>query len=233
MVILMNNRQIKLPILFIISAPSGAGKSTLVQKLLEEDHSLRFSISSTTRPIRVGEEDGKDYHFIDKNTFVKKIEAGEFMEYAEVHGNFYGTGWQNVRLAASQGKDALLDIDVQGGTIIRNLIDNKRVPDDLIGIIAVRIFILPPSMDVLEERLRHRSTDSDEVIAKRLKNAEAEIIKGKSYEYTVVNDKIETAVQKLKDIIANTRNKFNPSFPHPSPPCGVKALKISGVMKVL
>jgi len=194
-------------ILFVISAPSGAGKSTLVQKLLECDKSLIFSISTTTRQIRSGERDGTDYFFTDRATFLQKVKNGEFMEHAEVHGNLYGTEWKNLRRAKENSSDLLLDIDVQGGGQIRVLIKEKKIPNDLKFVIPVLIFIMPPSLSALESRLKNRHTDSDEIIARRLKNAEAEIIKGKNYDHIVINNEIDDAVKKLREIVELERER--------------------------
>jgi len=178
-------------ILFVVSAPSGAGKTTLCKEIVDFFPGLRQSVSFTTRPARPGEIDGRDYHFIDKSRFETMIAAGAFAEWAEVHGNFYGTALQNLQNAREAGEDLLLDIDCQGGRQLKESFDQ-----------AVFIFILPPDLDELERRLRGRNTDSDEVISRRLENAREEIRQSSWYDYRVINDSIDEALAQLKDIIS-------------------------------
>ncbi|MEO2068715.1 MAG: guanylate kinase [Desulfurobacteriaceae bacterium] len=183
-------------LLIVISAPSGTGKTTLCQMLLDEFKNLEFSISYTTRKPRNGEVNGKDYFFVDKETFQKMIDEGDFLEWAEVYGNFYGTSKSQVLKALNEGKDILLDIDTQGALNVK-----KNFPE------AVLIFILPPSLSELERRLRNRGTDDEETIRKRLKIAREEIKKAFLYDYLVVNDILEVAFEKLKSIITAEKCK--------------------------
>lgn len=180
---------------FIVSAPSGSGKSTLVKALLAWDRSLLFSVSYTTRPPRGQEREGENYHYISRGEFEARIGRGEFLEYAEVFGNYYGTHrgiWDQAR---ATGADLILDIDVQGARQLR----------DRIGVDAVTIFILPPSRQELEQRLRARSEDTDEVIERRLREAAEEIRNYDQYDYVIVNDEIEQSVDTLKSIIKAER----------------------------
>jgi guanylate kinase len=168
--------------IYIVVAPSGAGKTSLVAALLQAEPTVELSVSYTTRAARTGEEDGKHYHFIDHAAFQSMIAAGDFLEYAEVYGNFYGTSvrWLQSRLEA--GHDILLEIDWQGAEQVRKVFPG-----------AVGIFILPPSIEELERRLRGRGTDSEEVILRRLASARSEIDKVAEYDYIVVNDDFERA----------------------------------------
>jgi len=179
---------------FIISAPSGSGKSTLVSRLLQRDPQLVFSVSFTTRPRRGVELEGKDYHYISRDEFEKRLLHSEFLEHAEVFGNYYGTHRSILDEARSQGKDLVLDIDVQGARQLKD-----RLPD------AVSIFILAPSRQELEERLRSRSEDSQEVIERRLRDAAEEIRKYRQYDYIVINRQVETSVNTLAAIIRAER----------------------------
>jgi guanylate kinase len=179
---------------FIISAPSGSGKSTLVKRLLAEVEGLTFSVSCTTRPPRGTEKPGEAYHFIDRTEFERQVQAGEFLEHADVFGNYYGTHKSSLEAAQRAGKDLVLDIDVQGAAQLR-----KRIPD------AVSIFILAPSREILEQRLRARSQDSDEVILKRLHEAAREIENYGLYDYVLVNEDLEKAVASLKAIVGAER----------------------------
>ena len=176
--------------LFIISAPSGVGKSTLIGKVLPACARLRFSVSSTTRPARPGEIDGKDYHFLSVEEFVQGINAGRFLEWARVHNHFYGTDRGIVAGWLAAGDDVLLDIDVQGTRLVR-----CAHPE------AKTIFVLPPSMEVLEERLRRRATESEEQLAVRLAAARREIFESSWYDYLIVNDQLQEAVEDLRAIL--------------------------------
>ena len=180
--------------IFIVVAPSGAGKTTLVGALLQAEPGVELSVSYTTRAPRAGEENGRHYHFTDRATFEDMIAAGDFLEYAEVYGNYYGTSkrWLRERLAA--GRDILLEIDWQGARQVREVF-----PD------AVSVFILPPSIEVLEARLRGRATDSEEVITRRLSEARAEIDQVAEYDYLVVNDDFEQARLDLISVIRSQR----------------------------
>ena len=184
------NRQFPKGRLFIVSAPSGTGKSTLCRILLNRRPQLRYSISTTTRPPRPGEIDGVDYHFTDIAAFKAGIAANQWAEWAEVHGNYYGTSAIYIDQERDDGHDVLLDIDVQGAAQLRT-----KYPD------AVTIFIMPPSTEALRQRLEQRGTDTPEIIAKRIANASVEMARRKAYQHIVVNDQLENAVQALLAII--------------------------------
>lgn len=182
------------PIVYIISAPSGSGKSTLTNELLKLVPNLEFSISYTTRAPRGSEQNGKQYHFVPMEEFRRMIAAGEFLEYAEVYGNCYGTARQFLRQAGKTGHDLLLDIDVQGAAQVeRNLTD------------AISIFILPPDRTTLEWRLRNRSEDSEDEIQRRLRTAQREIEEYDKYEYILINDRLEKSVERLQAIVLSER----------------------------
>jgi guanylate kinase len=181
-------------IVFIVSAPSGSGKSTLVHRLLEIDSSLVFSVSYTTRAPRGKEVNGQEYHFISRAEFEGSIAAGEFLEYAEVFGNYYGTHQSMLDRAKREGKDLVLDIDVQGAGQLK-----VKVPD------AVSIFILAPSRADLEKRLRDRSEDSEAVIERRLWEAAREIRNCGAYDYVLVNQDLEKSVDTLASIVKAER----------------------------
>ena len=177
-------------LLIVISAPSGTGKTTLTHMLLKEFPNMEFSVSYTTRKPRPGEVNGKDYFFVDRETFERMIEEGDFLEWAEVYGNLYGTSKSQVIKALNEGKDILLDIDTQGALQVK-----RNFPE------AVLIFILPPSFKELERRLRSRGTDDEETIERRLKIARVEVERAPLYDYIVVNDRLEKAYEKLKSIV--------------------------------
>jgi guanylate kinase len=181
-------------IVFVISAPSGSGKSTLVHRLLEQDPNILFSVSYTTRAPRGNELPDRDYHYISREEFDAAVEKGEFLEHAEVFGNYYGTRRGIVDRARREGKDVLLDIDVQGARQLR-----LRVPD------AVTIFVLAPSRQELEQRLRARSEDSEAVIERRLKGAAKEIGNYAGYDYVLVNRDLEKSVDTLASIVKAER----------------------------
>ena len=189
-------------IVYIVSAPSGSGKSTLVSELFKVVRHLDFSISYTTRPPRGSEQNGKEYFFVTKEEFERMIAAGEFLEYANVFGNYYGTARRFLRDAEARGNDLLLDIDVQGAAQIK-----KKMPE------AVSIFILPPSREQLEWRLRNRGLDSDAVIRRRLDTARREIENYSTYDYILVNDKIEQSTDELKAIVLAVRLERTGSQP--------------------
>ena len=176
--------------IFIISAPSGSGKSTLVSRLMAEVEDLTFSVSYTTRKPRANEIDGRDYHFVSRDRFDHMAAAGEFLEHAQVFDNAYGTGFRSVEDALRQGELLLLEIDWQGARQVR-----ARLPG------AHSIFILPPARAALEARLRGRSTDSEAVIARRLKDAAHDIEHWREFDYVVINDQFERAVEDLLAII--------------------------------
>ncbi|MES1262634.1 MAG: guanylate kinase [Acidobacteriota bacterium] len=181
---------------FIISAPSGSGKSTLVSRLMKEVENLTFSVSYTTRKPRGSEVEGEAYHFIDRTEFEARVARGEFLEYAEVFGNYYGTHQTALQIAENKGKDLVLDIDVQGAAQLK-----QRIPD------AVTIFILAPSLEILEQRLRSRSQDSDAVISRRLADAAREIRDYRQYDYVLVNENLELAAETLQSIVRAERVK--------------------------
>ncbi|GAB6050977.1 guanylate kinase [Hydrogenophilus islandicus] len=180
--------------LFVITAPSGAGKTTLVHRLIAHDPQLRLSVSYTTRPPRPGEIDGVHYHFVTPEQFRAMVAAEQFLEWAEVHGNCYGTGrsWVETELAA--GRDVLLEIDWQGARQVK-----ARFPA------LVSIFILPPSFAELEARLRKRASDSDAVIARRLANAREELRHVDEFDYAIINDSLETATEQLRAVVSAER----------------------------
>jgi guanylate kinase len=178
-------------LLVVVSSPSGAGKTTLSHKLLQEfNRALQFSVSYTTRSIRAGEQEGVDYHFVDAATFQSMVDAGEFAEWAEVHGHRYGTPMLAVRRAIDRGSDVLFDIDWQGATALAT-----KFPAE-----TVLIFVLPPSMAELERRLRRRATDTDSVIERRLRAARAEVKHFSAYKYLVRNDDLTRAYDELRAI---------------------------------
>ena len=180
--------------LFIVSAPSGAGKTTLVSGLVAADPAIRKSVSYTTRAPRLGEENGRDYHFIDVGEFERMRAQGDFLETARVHANFYGTSRRTVEKETAGGFDVLLEIDWQGAAQIRDL-----KPD------AVSIFILPPSIEALEKRLRGRGQDTSDVIAKRVGAARGEISHVGEFDYVIINDEFNRAAQDLISIIRAER----------------------------
>jgi guanylate kinase len=182
------------PIVYIISAPSGSGKSTLVGKLLDAVPGLDFSISYTTRPPRGSEQNGRQYFFISRGEFEQMIADDEFLEHAEVFGNYYGTARRFLREAARKANDLLLDIDVQGAAQIQ-----QRLPQ------AVSIFVLPPDRKTLESRLRHRSEDAEAVIQRRLVTATREIENYDKYNYILINDRLEESSENLQAIVRSER----------------------------
>jgi len=182
------------PVVYIISAPSGSGKSTLVNKLLKLVPALDFSISYTTRAPRGSEQNGKQYHFVSRKEFEQMIRAQEFLEHADVFGNYYGTARRFFKEAEQKGHDLLLDIDVQGAEQIK-----AKLPD------AVSIFVLPPDRKTLEWRLRKRSEDAEEVIQRRLVTATQEISNYDKYNYILINDKLEESVESLQAIVMSER----------------------------
>ncbi len=177
-------------LLFIISGPSGAGKTTLSRAVLDRFADMLYSISYTTREPRNGEQDGIDYYFISRDDFKKRIDNGKWAEWAEVHGNYYGTSAEFLDNGLASGRDILLDIDVQGTIQIL-----ERYPD------SITVFIMPPSLETLGKRLELRGTDSKAVIARRLVNAEKEMAKKDLYRHVVVNDQLSEAIEKLISIM--------------------------------
>lgn len=183
-----------MPLVFVISAPSGSGKSTLVQRLMERVPDLQFSISVTTRAPRTGEDPGESYDFVSRDDFLAMRDRDELLEWAEVFGNFYGTSRRVLERAGERGRDLILDIDVQGAAQLK-----KKLPA------AVMIFILPPSRQELEHRLRHRSSDSADVIERRLDGAGREVSNYEFYDYVLVNDDLDESFEKLRGIILAER----------------------------
>jgi guanylate kinase len=179
---------------FIISAPSGSGKSTLVSEVLSIIPGLNFSISYTTRAARGSEQSGREYHFVSREEFEEMVRQGEFLEHAEVHGHYYGTARCFLRKAEQEGKDLLLDIDVQGAAQIK-----QKLPE------AVSIFVLPPDRQTLERRLRNRSSDSEQEIRRRLVTATREIENYSKYDYILVNDRLEESTDDLRAIVLAER----------------------------
>ena len=184
-------------VLFVLSSPSGAGKSTISRMLLESDAALRMSVSVTTRPMRPGEQDGVDYHFVDLPGFKEMVAAGEFLEWAHVFGHRYGTPAQPVDDILASGNDVLFDIDWQGAQQLHQLAGGD----------VVRVFILPPSMEELERRLRARATDSDEVITARMARAASEIGHWDGYDYVLVNDDAHACFRRVQTILEAERLK--------------------------
>jgi guanylate kinase len=179
-------------VLIVLSGPSGVGKTTVYRRFMEIRPSVRFSVSCTTRQPRTGEADGTDYHFLDRSDFQRRVGAGEFLEHAEVHGNLYGTLRSEVEDHLFEGQDVLLDIDVQGARLVRESARGTGLEREL-----VFVFIGPPSLPTIEQRLRSRATDSDEVIERRLENAKHELAAWQEYEYLIINDEVEQAAAQL------------------------------------
>ena len=190
----MNRERKRRGILFVISAPSGAGKTTLCAEVMKTFPDMRMSVSCTTRKMRQGEKDGIDYHFINHDQFKEMIKKGAFAEWAEVHGELYGTSVETIRKAEEEGIDLILDIDWQGAKQIKGSLNT-----------GVYIFILPPNIDELEKRLKDRGQDTEEVIKKRLNNAKEEIAHAPSYDYNITNDKLRESVSSLEEIIKAER----------------------------
>ena len=177
-------------LLIVVSSPSGGGKGTILKELFKRKDNLKMSVSATTRAPRPGEEHGVHYYFLSKEEFQKNIDDGMMLEHASFVGNFYGTPKAPVEAWLNEGKDVILEIEVQGGRQVK-----AAAPD------CVSLFILPPSLEVLEQRLRGRGTETDEVIMKRLSEAKAEIECVKDYDYAVVNNTVEEAVKEIEAII--------------------------------
>jgi guanylate kinase len=188
-------------ILFIVSAPSGAGKTTLCKMAVDYFADLRHSVSYTTRPPRDNERDGIDYHFVSRNVFQKMIDRGEFLEWAEVHGNRYGTSLNGVEALLKEGFDIILDIDFQGAKQIKNHPTIRRS--------AAFVFILPPSLKISEKRIIERGKDTQAIITKRLEAAKIEIQESMWYDYVIINDSLEDAFERLKSIVIAERSRGN------------------------
>ena len=183
--------------LYIVAAPSGAGKTTLVRLLLEKDSGIRVSISSTTRQPRTGENDGREYNFVGVQHFLDMVSQGEFLEWAEVHGNYYGTSKRWIEKEMEAGRDVLLEIDWQGAQQVR-----KVFPE------AIGIFILPPSLEELKSRLSGRGTDSAETIARRIAAARDEMRHVDEFDYVIINDELQQALDNLISIICASRLQY-------------------------
>ncbi len=183
--------------LFVVAAPSGAGKSSLVKSLLEIDHHLVLSVSHTTRAPRGQEQNGREYHFIDEPAFRAKIKRGDFFEWAEVHGHLYGTSRAAIEDDLRRGQDVVLEIDWQGGLQIKQLFPS-----------AVLIFILPPSWEELQQRLKRRGEDRPEVIERRMANARLEVAQARHFDFVIINALFEAAVFDLKTIVHSQRLKY-------------------------
>ena len=196
----MSNEALAPPrgLLFIVSAPSGAGKTTLAERLVQILPNLRLSRSYTSRAARTGERDGVDYHFISRPEFEQRINRGEFLEWADVFGNYYGTALTDVERMGAEGQDVVLVIDVQGAAQIKQR-----------GVDHTAIFVMPPSFAVLEQRLRGRSKDSEQQMQRRLDTARAEASSYTGYDYLVVNDALDATVVRLQEIIAAERSRVH------------------------
>lgn len=183
--------------ILVVSGPSGCGKSTLLKEIYKNIPNYYFSISTTTRALRGEEEDGVDYHFVTIEEFEKNIEAGNFLEYAKVHNNYYGTIFEPIKKALEEGKLVIFDIDVQGHKILR----------DKLGDLITSVFITTPTLKILEQRLVARDTDCEEMIKKRLENAKSEICEFLDYDYLIINDNIHKATKEILSIASIARAK--------------------------
>lgn len=190
--------------LIVVSAPSGSGKTTIARKIIEKFPFVKFSISATTRPKRDGEVDGKDYFFLSREEFEKKIQNGELLEWEEIYGNYYGTLKSIVEEALKRGDILLFDIDVNGAISIR-----EKFPDD-----TVLIFIKPPSMEALKERLKRRKTESEEQLKKRIERVPLELEKAKYFDYIFINDKLEDTIKSVERAIFNEIKKWEATRKH-------------------
>ena len=184
--------------LFIVVAPSGAGKTSLVNALLSQDDSIKLSVSCTTRAPRPGELDGREYHFLSLEDFMARKEQGEFIEFAQVHGNYYGTSAKMIAESAKSGNDILLEIDWQGARQVKKIFPQ-----------ALGIFILPPSIEILRERLEKRGQDSQDVIKRRIEAASSEIKHANDCEYVIINDCFDKALSDLAAIVSAARCRFS------------------------
>ena len=195
-----NNSFSRRGLMLVLSSPSGAGKTTILRALLEQDDNLTMSVSATTRPMRPGEVDGEDYFFVDEIKFNKMIIDGELLEHANVFGNFYGTPRKSVEDALADGKDILFDIDWQG---TQQLAANDSTRDDLVS-----VFILPPNTAELENRLRIRAQDPEDVVQKRMSKAVDEMSHYREYGYVIVNDEVDASVRQVKTILTAERTRI-------------------------
>lgn len=193
----MGDQDLRVPsLLVVLAGPSGAGKTTLARSLVTRRPDLVFSVSATTRPARVSERDGADYHFVDRERFEALVQAGEMLEHAEVHGELYGTPRRNLDTAREHGRHLLLDIDVQGARQVR-----RAEPE------AVCIFLMPPSGAVVLERLRRRGSENEDALRRRLATAEAELRAVSDFQYVLVNEELEETTQRLEGILASEERK--------------------------
>jgi guanylate kinase len=194
--------EISQPTLFVVSAPSGAGKTTIIKRVLESTPQLALSVSHTSRLPRKGEREAEDYHFISAEEFKYKINNGDFLEWAKVHGNYYGTSKEQINRLSNDGKLVLLDIDVQGALQIKEHNEMR----------SLYIFIVPPSLEELQKRLENRQTETQESIALRIENAKTELSYKDRYDYVVINDDLKRAVNAFKEIIIqNAKGLIPPS----------------------
>ncbi len=189
-------------LLVVVSGPSGVGKSTVVKRLLKLDKNLLLSISATTRPSRPGETHGAHYYFITQEEFDKKVKKDEFLEWAKVHGFYYGTLFAPIREELSKGKVVVCEVDVQGAASIKEIVEAGKL-----HAAAVFVFLIPPSVDILAFRLKKRKTEDEEVVNYRLRAAIAELQVMEKYDYIVVNDKVESAAEKIKAIVNVERER--------------------------
>jgi guanylate kinase len=194
---MLNDARHRRGLMLVLSSPSGAGKTTLSRRLMESDPDVTMSVSATTRPPRQGEVEGKDYFFVSSSMFTGMVEGGAFLEHAPVFGNHYGTPKEPVLLALAKGRDVLFDIDWQGTQQLR-----QQAGDDLVS-----IFVLPPSHDELERRLRVRAQDAEDVVAQRMAKASSEISHWAEYDYVVINDNLDTTLMNIRTILAAERMK--------------------------
>jgi guanylate kinase len=197
------------PLLIVVSAPSGGGKTTLCQQLLATDPNVVRAVTCTTRPPREGERDGVDYYFLEPATFLKRVQAGNFLEHATVYGNSYGTLKSEVLGKLRQGKDVVLNIDVQGAAAIRT----KAADDAELNAALVTVFLTPPSLAILEKRLRKRGADSEAAIQKRLSVARQEIAQWKSFDYLLISTTIAEDLRRMQAILE--AEKMRPCRAHP------------------
>lgn len=182
--------------LFVISGPAGAGKGTLRAELFKMVDGLAYSVSCTTRQPRPGEQDGRDYHFIDRDEFMRQVERGEFLEHADVHGNLYGTRRSDVEAALASGRDIVLEIDVQGEAEVK-----RKMPE------AMTIFISPPSIEELRRRLVGRGTESPESVERRMRDAEDEMSRASEYDAVILNDDVARASRELAELVHSRRRR--------------------------
>ncbi len=197
------------PLLIVVSAPSGGGKTTLCQQLLAQDPNMVRAVTCTTRPPRPGEQDGVDYYFLDAATFLKRVQAGDFLEHATVYGNSYGTLRSEVLGKLRQGRDVVLNVDVQGAAAIRD----KALADAELGAALVTVFLTPSSLAILEKRLRKRGADSEGAIQKRLSVARQEIAQWKNFGYLLISTTIAEDLRRMQAIVA--AEKMRGSRAHP------------------